>query len=166
MVKFISLVAIVLPAVLSVAQAAYILSSGQLKGTHIIHNVNCAGSTKYTLATETLKAGGVFCSYLPAIDMSLCQCHQADVTAKNLDGFTADILEHVLTLGVCTDKKGGLDYASDGTWINGFYEGLTFMSAAGFSKGKVTINGCKPVGCTTASQGLSWRNLKTVSANC
>ncbi|KAG0356671.1 hypothetical protein BGX24_006364 [Mortierella sp. AD032] len=166
MVKLISVAAIILPTVISAVQGAFILSSGGFSGLHTVPNVNCASSVPYTKAKNTLKAGHVFCSYLPKVDMSLCQCHQADVTASNLDGFTADILHNIEVLGACSNKAGGINYTNQGTWINGFYEGNKFMSAAGFSNGKVSTNGCKPVGCSVASQGLSWRNFNSVSQSC
>ncbi|KAF9118723.1 hypothetical protein BGW39_000925 [Mortierella sp. 14UC] len=166
MVKLISVAAIALPTIISAVQAGYILSSGQLTGMHTVPNVNCAQTVVYTKAKNTLKAGQVFCSYLKNVDMTLCQCHQADVTAHNLDGYTLDILSNIETLGACSNKNGGVSYANDGTWINGFYSGNNFMSAAGFSSGKVSSNACKPVGCSVASQGLSWRHLSGVSQTC
>ncbi|KAG0037048.1 hypothetical protein BGZ83_003555, partial [Gryganskiella cystojenkinii] len=92
--------------------------------------------------------------------------HQADVTATNQDGFTADILNNIWVLGACSDRSGGVNFANDGTWINGFYSGSTFMSAARFSIGKVSNAQCSPFTCSQQSKGLSWRNLGGVSTNC
>lgn len=176
MVKFITIAAIVLPAILSMAQAVtpvgqFVLSAGQLKGTHTIKKIDCKVAVGYYGTGADLKAGGVFCNYLPASDMSLCQSHTADVSADFQNKFTNDILSHLQILGGCKDKSGGgVNFANDGAWINGFYSHdvhtQDFSSAATFSKGKVTINTVKPFGCSYASQGLSWRNLATVSPTC
>ncbi|KAF9583597.1 hypothetical protein BGW38_009088 [Lunasporangiospora selenospora] len=166
MVKFISVAAAILPAILSVAQGAFILSSGIRFGTHVVQGTDCKSSTSYTGAGKQLKAGKVFCSYLSDVDMSLCQCHQADVSVSDQNGFTRDILNNIVTVGICSDNESDVNYASGGTWFNGFYQGNKFMSAMTLSQGKVTFNDCKPMTCKYASEGRSWRHFNSIPKDC
>ncbi|KAF8927314.1 hypothetical protein BGZ58_006912 [Dissophora ornata] len=165
MVKIFSAVAVVLAAAIGSAQAAYVLSSGYLYNTHRINGVSC-GSTSYETPATTLKAGKAWCSYLFDYDMTVCQCHQADVSTQDQLGFLSDIISNVGTLGACVQNSGSVDFTNAGTWINGYYRGNNWMSAAGFNSGRNYNTGCKPVGCSKPSQNLSWRNLKTVSTTC
>ncbi|KAG0041118.1 hypothetical protein BGZ83_002327 [Gryganskiella cystojenkinii] len=167
MVKLVSAAAVILATAISAVQADFVLSKGQLPGTHAVSGVNCvAASLSYTKAKNTLKAGQVFCSFLPKVGMTLCQCHQSDATADGQNGFIADILNNAWLLGTCSDKKGGITYANAGTWISGYYHGNNYVSTAGYSNGKVSSSGCSAVGCSSPSQELSWRDLKTVSTTC
>ncbi|KAF9346811.1 hypothetical protein BGX26_001674 [Mortierella sp. AD094] len=168
MVKIFSAAAVVLAAAIGSVQAQYILSSGLAAGGHhAVNNAKCAGGVvHYANPTKSLSPGNAFCTYITEWDFSICQCHQADVTATGQDGFIKDIIYNLDTMGLCTQNSGYATFPSGNSWINGYYTGNKFMSAASFYPGKVTTTGCKPVGCSSASQGLSWRNLYSVSTNC
>ncbi|KAG0351744.1 hypothetical protein BC939DRAFT_477082 [Gamsiella multidivaricata] len=167
MVKIISAAALVLATAISAAQAAFILSSGRSNGMHTVKGTRCALTTAYTAPTQTLKAGQVYCSYLGNAKMTLCQCHTADTSAKDQEGFIRDIVTHTNFLGLCDDKSGGVSYINAGSWINGFYEGPqnSVMRGAVWANGKQTMQ-CEPIRCSKPSEGLSWRQISSLSLTC
>ncbi|KAF9118803.1 hypothetical protein BGX30_004298 [Mortierella sp. GBA39] len=169
MTKIFSVAALILATAISAAQAAFILSSGHSNGMHTVSSTTCgAQGNGYTAPTQTLQAGNVFCTYLPNVKMSLCQCHSANTSAKDQDGFIKDIVGHTNFLGLCEDISGGAKYIKSGSWINGFYEGPqnNVMRGAVFVDGKQTNTQCQPVFCSKPSEGKSWRQISSLSSTC
>ncbi|KAF9140877.1 hypothetical protein BG015_001478 [Linnemannia schmuckeri] len=169
MVKIFSAAVLAVATAISSVQAVFILSSGHSNGMHTVKGATCgAHANGYTVPTQTLKAGSVFCSYMPNVKMSLCQCHSADTSAKDQDGFIRDIVWKTNYLRQCEDKSGGANFINSGSWINGFYEGSqnNVMRAAIFVDGKQTVAQCQPVFCSKPSEGKSWRNFSSLSPHC
>ncbi|KAG0323995.1 hypothetical protein BG000_002391 [Podila horticola] len=161
MVKIFSAVAVSLALVLAAAPTApgeFILSSGALTSSLISTKVkNCQQFLGYTTTGNTLKKGDVFCSYLAAVDMSICQCHDYNISAKEQNDFLVDITGHLNFLGICNSSTNNTKWSNG--WINGFYRGSPKKQSANIVRGKVSSAQFVLVTCSIASEGKSWRHL-------
>ncbi|KAG0345800.1 hypothetical protein BG004_003082 [Podila humilis] len=167
MVKFFTVVAtsmVLVLSAISTTQAAYVLSSGQFTGKRFSTKNELCTSKTYELATKPLKAGGVFCSYFADLGISICQCHEKELHADGQNGFTNDVFYHSRITGFCMGPTANKQYTEG--WVNGFYPQSNMMSAAVVRRGRVTTTSCRAVGCSRASEGLSWRHLSTVGTSC
>lgn len=123
-------------------------------------------------AVSGLSVGQTSCSYFPDLDLSVCQCHTANVTVDQVNMFLSDIAAHFVSMTIITGLEGQVIQLGQRLtvcqiqfgWLNGFYLGDTFYSSAAIVNGQHNDSNnmpfCKPIVCQNVTQGLTWRNLQ------